>query len=74
MIENQVQFPNKQLTIKHVLGDGELVAVHSHILPHPGDTGGSAVHLFRFQDDKIVEMWDIGQPVPVDSPNKDGAF
>ncbi len=74
MIENHVHFPNKQLTIKNVLGDGDLVSVHSHILLRPGETGISAVHLFRFQDYKIVEMWDIGQPVPADSPNKDGAF
>lgn len=74
MIENHVQFPNKQLTIKHVLGDGDMVAVHSHILTCPGDTGISAVHLFRFQDHKIVEIWDCNQPVPAGSPNKDGAF
>jgi predicted SnoaL-like aldol condensation-catalyzing enzyme len=74
MIENHVQFPNKQLTVKNVLGDGDLVAVHSHILLRPGETGISAVHLFRFQDNRIVEMWDCGQPIPADSPNKDGAF
>jgi predicted SnoaL-like aldol condensation-catalyzing enzyme len=74
MIENHVQFPNKQLTIKNVLGDGDLVAVHSHILLRPGETGISAVHLFRFQDYKIVEMWDCNQPVPANSQNKDGAF
>jgi predicted SnoaL-like aldol condensation-catalyzing enzyme len=74
MIENHVQFPNKRLTIKNVLGDGDLVAVHSHILPRPGETGMSTVHLFRFQDNRIVEIWDIGQPTPTDSPNKDGAF
>jgi len=34
----------------------------------------AAVHVFRFHSDKIVEMWDCGQPVPVDSPNKDGVF
>ncbi len=74
MIENHAQFPNKQLTVKNVLGDGELVAVHSHIVLRPGETGISAVHLFRFDGNKIVEMWDCGQPVPADSPNKDGAF
>lgn len=74
MIENRIQFPNKQLTIKNVLGDGALVAVHSHILPRPGDTGMSAMHLFRFQDNRIVEMWDCCQPAPANSPNKDGAF
>jgi predicted SnoaL-like aldol condensation-catalyzing enzyme len=74
MIENHIQFPNKQLTVKNVLGDGDLVAVHSHIVLRPGETGIAAVHLFRFQSDKIVEMWECSQPVPADSPNKDGAF
>lgn len=74
MIENHVQFPGKQLTVKNVIGDGDLVAVHSHIVLRPGDSGIAAVHLFRFQGDRIVEMWDCGQPVPADSPNADGAF
>ncbi len=47
---------------------------HSHIVLRPGETGISAVHLFRFEGNKIVEMWDCGQPLPADSPNKDGAF
>lgn len=74
MTENQTQFPNKRLVIKHVLGDGDLVAVHSHIIPAPGEAGISAVHIFRFAGDKIVEMWDNGQPLQADSPNQDGAF
>src|SRR5271169_2181517 len=74
MIENHVQFPSKQITVKNLLGDGKLVAVHSHIILRPGEPGVAAVHLFRFHGGKIVEMWDCGQPLPVDSPNKDGAF
>jgi predicted SnoaL-like aldol condensation-catalyzing enzyme len=76
MLENHVKFPNKQLVVKNVLGDGDLVAVHSHIMLRSGEPGPgiAAVHVFRFHGDKIVEMWDVGQPVPADSPNKDGAF
>jgi predicted SnoaL-like aldol condensation-catalyzing enzyme len=74
MIENHTQFPNKQLTVKNVLGDGDLVAVHSHITLNPGERGIATVHLFRFQGGKVVEMWDLGQPVPTDSPNNDGMF
>jgi predicted SnoaL-like aldol condensation-catalyzing enzyme len=74
MIENHVQFPGKQLTVKNVISDGDLVAVYSHIVLRAGETGVAAVHLFRFHGDKIVEMWDSSQPVPVESPNKDGAF
>ncbi|MBO0887599.1 nuclear transport factor 2 family protein [Candidatus Bathyarchaeota archaeon] len=74
MIENHAEFPTKQLTVKNVLVDGDLVAVHSHILLRPGEPGLATVHLFRFRGEKIVEMWDVGQALPLDSPNKDGPF
>jgi predicted SnoaL-like aldol condensation-catalyzing enzyme len=74
MKANAVQFPEKRLTVKHVIGDGDLVAVHSHVVLQPGEPGLATVHLFRFKGDKIVEMWDIGQVVPADSPNQDGMF
>ena len=74
MIENHIQLPNKQLTIINVLGDDELVTVHSHIILNPNEKGIAAVHIFRFRNDKIVEMWDCVQPIPEDSPNEDGMF
>ena len=74
MRENHEQFPEKRLKVKHVLGDGEMVAVHSHIVHHPGQIGVAAVHIFRFSNDKIVEMWDCGQAIPEESPNRDGMF
>ncbi|GEM_PF-2747946 len=43
------------------LGDGDLVAVHSHIVLRSGEQGVAAVHLFRFHGDKIMEMWDCGE-------------
>ena len=74
MIENHVKFPHKQITVKNVLGDGDLVAVHSHIVLHQGESGLAVVHLFRFHEGKIVQLSDSGQPAPSDSPNLDGAF
>lgn len=74
MAENHVQFPNKELNVKNVIGEDDLVAVHSHIEFSPSEKGVAAVHIFRFHGDKIVEMWDCGQPIPADSPNKDGVF
>jgi predicted SnoaL-like aldol condensation-catalyzing enzyme len=74
MIENQGQFPSKRLMVKNVLGDGNLVAVHSNLIMKEGEPGVSVVHLFRFDNGKIVEMWDVGQAVPVNSPNMIGAF
>ncbi len=74
MIDNHAQFPNKQLKVRNVLAEGDLVAVHSNIVFKPGEPGMSVVHLFRFEDGKIVEMWDVGQAIPTDSPNQVGAF
>ena len=74
MKENEAAFPNKQFTVKNVLGDEDLVAIHSHLLFKPGEPGMITVHLFRFNNGKIVEMWDCGQVIPKDSPNKDGTF
>ncbi len=74
MSENHVRFPTKQLLVKHALVDGDMVAVHSRLVLQGGENDMTVVHLFRFRDNKIVEMWDLGQTVPADSPNKDGAF
>jgi predicted SnoaL-like aldol condensation-catalyzing enzyme len=74
MIDNHAQFPNKRIMVKNVLGDGDLVAIHSNIVMKPGELGIAAVHIFRFDEGRIIEMWDIGQPVPFDSPNRMGAF
>jgi predicted SnoaL-like aldol condensation-catalyzing enzyme len=74
MLDNHAQFPVKQFTPKNVLGDGDLVAVHSSIILKADDPGMTVVHLFRFQNGKIVEMWDVGQEIPHDMPNEDGAI
>jgi predicted SnoaL-like aldol condensation-catalyzing enzyme len=74
MKENYRQFPNKQLTLKHALSEADLVAIHSHLVLEPGDLGVAVLHLFRFEDGKIVELWDFAQPVPAESPNADGLF
>ena len=74
MKENHIKFPNKQLIVKNTLEDGNLVAVHSHVIHKPKDLGVMVVHLFRFKNYKITEMWDCGQEISADSPNGDGAF
>ena len=74
MEENHAKFPHKILDIKQTIGDGDLVAVHSHIRMQPQDLGAAVVHIFRFEQDRIVEMWDTGQAIPQDSPNTNGMF
>ena len=69
MEESDGQFPNKVFEIKRVIGDGDAVAVHSLMRLKPGELEVAVVHIFRFLNDRIVEFWDVGQPVPADSRN-----
>ena len=74
MEENARQNPNKSLEVKHAIAEGPFVAVHSHVRQNADDPGGAVVHIFRFEDGRIVELWDVGQPVPGESPNQYGMF
>ena len=62
------------LTVEHLLAEGDLIAAHTALRNTMGEPVFAQVHLFRFSGDKIVEYWDITQPVPVNSPNSDGMF
>jgi predicted SnoaL-like aldol condensation-catalyzing enzyme len=72
MIEDHAQSPDKQISFVNVLGEGDRVAVLSHL--RRGADEMMVVHFFRFKKNKIVELWDCGQILPADSPNEEGAF
>ena len=74
MEDNAMKNPNKIFDIKRSLQDGDLVATHSHVRQKPGDPGAAVVHIFRFDADKIAELWDLGQPVPLETVNENGIF
>ena len=74
MDENARQNPEKRFDVLRALEDGDLVAVHSHVRQRPDDRGAVVVHIFRFDGDRIVELWDVGQAVPEQSANSNGMF
>jgi predicted SnoaL-like aldol condensation-catalyzing enzyme len=74
MEENARQNPNKVFEVKRVIAEGDFVVTHSLVKQKPGDLGVAVVHIFRFENGKIVELWDLGQPIPEESPNKYGMF
>ncbi len=72
-----VQRSEADFTVKHVLVDGDLVAVHTQLLmskSNPGKGGLRQVHLFRFEGEKIAEYWDITQQISESMPNASAAF
>ena len=74
MEENARDNPNKTLDVKLAIDDGDFVAVHSHVRLSPDQLGAAVVHIFRFEEGRIVELWDVGQAVPEQSPNQHGMF
>jgi predicted SnoaL-like aldol condensation-catalyzing enzyme len=74
MEENAIKNPNKIFEIQRALEDGNLVAVHSRVHMTQGDIELAVIHIFKFDKDKIVELWDFGQAVPTDIVNKNGMF
>ncbi len=74
MKENAIQNPNKVFEVKRVIAEGDFVVTHSHVKQTPDVLGAAVVHIFRFESGKIVELWDLGQPIPPESPNQYGMF
>lgn len=75
MEEAHKENPNKVFEMQRALEDGDLVAVHSRV-EQAGEKGwvGAVMHIFRFENDKIVELWDFGQGVPEEMVNENGMF
>ena len=74
MEENAATFPQKEFEALRALEDGDLVAVHGRVRLMPSSPWIALIHIFRFQDNQIIEEWEAGQEVPRDSPNENGVF
>ena len=74
MADAHQQFPKTTLEVKHALEDGDLVAIHSRVSHGPDQPDIAVVHLFRFEGDRIAELWDVGMEAPKESPNQNGLF
>ena len=70
------EFPNNHGEIKHALADGDLVALHVHNQRSPELRGNAVVDLFRIENGKVVEHWDVVQaiPEPEKAKNKNTMF
>ncbi|MET0340936.1 MAG: nuclear transport factor 2 family protein [Polyangiales bacterium] len=69
--------PNARSEIKRVAADGDLVWLHVHArqdVTDPNDRGRAIVDIFRVENGKVVEHWDVIQPVPAQAANPNGMF
>lgn len=74
MESNARQNPAKVLEIQRTVADGPLVVIHSKVRLRPEDRPVATVHIFRFENGRIAELWDVAQAEPADMPNRAGMF
>jgi len=68
------QAPEASLHVERAVAEDDLVVVHSHLTMFPDDLGQAVVDIFRVEDGRIVEHWDVVQAVPAKSANTNGMF
>ncbi len=68
------KFPNSRSEIKRVFADGDYVIVHVHAVREPGTRGNAIVDIFKLENGKVVEHWDVVQPIPEKAANTNGMF
>ena len=72
MEEDHNTNPNKSIDVKHTYVDEPTVVTHSLVVKQLIEI--AVVHIFRFEEEKIAELWDLGQIIEKDSPNENGLF
>ncbi len=68
------KFPNSRSEIKRVFADGDFVILHVHAVREPGARGTAVVDIFKLENGKVVEHWDVVQPIPEKAANTNGMF
>jgi predicted SnoaL-like aldol condensation-catalyzing enzyme len=68
------QHPEINYSIKRIIAEGNLVVVHSHGKFSADDRGIAVVDILRVEGCKVVEHWDVVQPVPEKAANSNSMF
>lgn len=63
-----------KVEIKQAFADGDYVILHVHAKRNAEDRGSAVMDIFRLEDGKVVEHWDVIQPVPESSANDNTMF
>ena len=68
------KFPDYHSEIKRVFADGDYVILHVHNVPTAGSRGNAIIDIFKLENGKIVEHWDVRQEIPEQAANANTMF
>ncbi len=69
-----IKFPDAHSEIKRIFADGDYVILHVHAVRERGTRGVAVVDIFRLQDRRIVEHWDVHEDILEKAANLNGMF
>ncbi len=70
----RARYPASHSEIKRVFADGDYVILHVHAVREPGTRGSAIVDIFKLENGKVVEHWDVIQEIPEKAANVNGMF
>lgn len=70
----RAKFPESRSEVKRVFAEGDYVILHVHSVREPGTRGRAIVDIFRLENGKVVEHWDVVQDIPEKAANPNGMF
>jgi len=68
------KFSSPKWEVIRSAAEGPFVFLHVHVTPAPKEPGVAIVEIFRVQNGKIAEHWDVVQPVPEKPLNSNSMF
>ncbi|MDQ1231788.1 nuclear transport factor 2 family protein [Sphingomonas sp. SORGH_AS_0879] len=66
--------PGARFDVKRIIVDGDMAVIHLHGRTNPDTPGGAVADIYRLKDGKIVEHWDVIQPMPTTARNPHPMF
>jgi len=68
------QNPEAVHDVKRAFVDGDHVTVHYHVRRWPDDLGWAVIDIFRVENGKVKEHWDVMQNIIEGGPNPNSPF